>query len=184
MKKHNSRQGLRILKQWAFPLITLIIIGITTILSPDIGHSTVKKAGNILLTLLPIFILVIVIMTLSRIFLSGPKVKKQLGRESGLKGTLLSVGAGIISTGAIYMWYPLLAELQQKGMSWKNITIFLYNRSIKLQLLPVMLVYFSTTFVITLLIVTIIISFIQGSVLGYIFDKSNPITTTTQGKNQ
>ena len=63
---------------------------------------------------------------------------------------------------AIYVWYPLLKDLQQKGVKDKFIVTFLYNRGIKLQWLPVLLIYFGWVYATTLLIVMAVFSVFQG----------------------
>ena len=74
----------------------------------------------------------------------------------------MSVAAGIISTGPIYAWYPLLKDLREKGAGDSSIAIFLYNRAVKPFLLPVMVTYFGWLYVVTLIILTILASVVVG----------------------
>ena len=74
----------------------------------------------------------------------------------------LTIVLGIISTGPIYMWYPLLADLKEKGMSYGLIACFLYNRAIKIPLLPVMMLYFNLKYIFLLFLLMVIVSVIQG----------------------
>ena len=90
------------------------------------------------------------------------KAAKFLGKGSGIKGVALSVAAGIISTGPIYAWYPLLKDLKEKGAGDSSIAIFLYNRAVKPFLLPVMVTYFGWLYVVTLIILTILASVVIG----------------------
>ncbi|MBA7715913.1 hypothetical protein ES703_124972 [subsurface metagenome] len=75
--------------------------------------------------------LVFVIMLLINLFLKPARIAKFLGKGSGVKGIALSAAAGIISTGPIYVWYPLLRDLKEKGAGESSIAIFLYNRAVK-----------------------------------------------------
>jgi uncharacterized membrane protein YraQ (UPF0718 family) len=95
------------------------------------------------------------------LFLKPKRITRLLGRDSGLKGWALAVVLGILSTGPIYAWYPLLADLKEKGMRESLLSAFLYNRAVKLPLLPMMIAYFGIGFtaVLTALMVA-------GSVLG------------------
>ena len=106
--------------------------------------------------------LVFVIMLLINLFLKPAAVAKFLGKGSGVKGIALSAAAGIISTGPIYAWYPLLKDLREKGAGDSSIAIFLYNRAVKPFLLPVMVTYFGWLYVVTLIILTILASVVVG----------------------
>ena len=79
-----------------------------------------------------------------------------------IPGIILSASAGIISTGPIYAWYPLLKDLREKGAGESSIAIFLYNRAVKPFLLPVMVGYFGWLYVVILTIIMVIASVIVG----------------------
>lgn len=64
----------------------------------------------------------------------------------GVRGWLIAIAGGILSAGPIYLWYPLLADLQERGMRKAFSAAFLYNRAIKLPLLPVLIAYFGLLF--------------------------------------
>jgi uncharacterized membrane protein YraQ (UPF0718 family) len=97
--------------------------------------------------------------------LSSKRITKILGAESGIKGYVLSVIFGILSTGPIYMWYPLLSDLREKGVKNSLIVIFLYNRAVKIPLLPMMIYYFGSLFVLVLTIYMIVFSIINGLIV-------------------
>ena len=78
------------------------------------------------------------------------------------EGTALAAVAGIISTGPIYAWYPLLKDLREKGAGESSIAIFLYNRAVNHFLLPVMIGYFGWLYVAILIILTILASVVVG----------------------
>ncbi|MFW5865862.1 MAG: permease [Nanoarchaeota archaeon] len=159
------------LKRWSFPAITAIIIAISAFQNTTIARDSIMTSADIIISLLPIFLLVIVLMALSIRYVDVKRIGSLLGSSSGMKGKLISIIGGIISTGAIYMWYPLLADLKHKGASHENIAIFLYNRAVKLPLLPLMIGYFGIVFSITLLITIIIFSLIQGNIIRAIFNR-------------
>ena len=74
----------------------------------------------------------------------------------------MSAVAGIISTGPIYAWYPLLKDLREKGAGESSIAKFLYNRAVKPFLLPVMIGYFGWLYVVILTILTVLASVVVG----------------------
>jgi uncharacterized membrane protein YraQ (UPF0718 family) len=90
---------------------------------------------------------------------------KFLGEKSGIKGFIFAVIGGILSLGPIYMWYPMLFDLRKKGMKSSLIAIFLYNRAIKIPLLPMMIYYFGPMFTLILTIYMIIFSVINGLIV-------------------
>lgn len=92
-------------------------------------------------------------------------ISKYLGKGSGVGGWLLSIVAGIISHGPIYVWYPLLKELRKQGMRQGLAAVFLYNRAIKIPLLPVMIYYFGVAFTVLLLVFRVIASVIEGKMI-------------------
>lgn len=112
--------------------------------------------------------MVIILMGVSNYFLKRKTVIKYLGRKSGIKGWLLAITFGILSHGSIYVWYPFLKDLHKKGMRIGLIAVFLYNRAIKIPLLPMMIFYFGIPFVIVLMIYMILASIIEGKILDII----------------
>jgi len=106
--------------------------------------------------------LVFFIMLLINLFLKPASVAKFLGKGSGIKGIILAAVAGIISTGPIYAWYPLLKDLKDKGAGESSIAIFLYNRAVKPFLLPVMIGYFGWLYVVILTILMVLASIAVG----------------------
>ena len=109
-----------------------------------------------------IFILVFILIFFSNFFLNPKKISKLVGESAGIKGWIVSIFGGIISTGPIYMWYPLLSDLKDKGMKYSLITAFLYNRAIKVPIIPMMIYYFGFNFTIILTFYMILFSIING----------------------
>ena len=58
-----------------------------------------------------------------------------------------------------------LKQLQEQGMRTGLIAVFLYNRAIKIPLLPLMVYYFGLKFVIVLLFYMIIASLVEGKII-------------------
>ena len=121
------------------------------------------------LKIIPIFILVFVLMSLSNYFITPKFVMRHLG-EKGFKRWFYVIAGGILSTGPIYMWYPLLADLREKGLSYGLIACFLYNRAIKIPLLPLAILYFSWQYILVLCFVMIFMSVVQGVVLNKLME--------------
>jgi len=121
--------------------------------------------------IVPILALVFIFMLLSNLFLNTKKVVKYVGYKSGIKGWLISIAGGILSSGPIYVWYPLLGNLQKKGMKNSLIVTFLYNRAVKIPLIPVMIYYFGVLFTLVLTIYMIIFSILNGFIVEKLLKK-------------
>jgi len=129
---------------------------------------TIHYATDLFIKLLPIFALVFIFMFISNLFLSANKIIKHLGEDSGKKGYFLAIIGGILSSGPIYMWFPLLADLKEKGMKDALAVTFLYNRAIKLPLIPVMVYYFDLEVVVIITVYMILFSIINGVIVNKI----------------
>jgi len=118
--------------------------------------------ASIIIKVIPVILLVFILMAITNYFIKPSFLVKVMGKKSGVLGWIIAIITGIISTGPIYMWYPLLADLKKKGVRQGLIATFLYNRAIKIPLLPMIILYFGLTFTIILTIVMMIISVFQG----------------------
>lgn len=140
---------------------------------PDKTVNSLRTSGNILVRLIPVLLLVILIMGIMDYSLKPKAISKHLGKESGFKGFTIALIAGILSHGPIYAWYPLLKELKKQGMRTGLMVVFLYNRAIKIPLLPVLITFFGIKFTVVLLIWTILASLIEAKAMeileGFIF---------------
>ena len=132
---------------------------------PEKIQESLKISGNIFLQIAPWFFLIIFLMGTINYFVKPKTVLKYVGKGSGIKGWFLAISTGILSHGPIYAWYPLLKDLRDQGMKTGLVAVFLYNRSIKIPLLPFMVYYFKIPFVIILTGYIIIASIIQGHII-------------------
>ncbi len=153
---------------WKFFIISILILGIVSIIKPSILIPSLLFSWEILKKIVLVFIGIFVLMALTNYFIRPEKLVEYFGHSKSVKGWFAAVITGIISTGPIYMWYPLLAELQEKGVKNGFIATFLYNRAVKLPLLPIMIVYFGFKFVVVLTFVMMFISVVQGLILNKI----------------
>ncbi|MBD3303781.1 hypothetical protein GF343_01425 [Candidatus Woesearchaeota archaeon] len=163
-KSEKSRTG------WYFLLIVIAVYIIAGIIKPEAVLPSLKFLGGIFLKIWWVFLLVFALLAVLNYYVKPKHVYKYLGKSSGAKGWLMAIIGGIISTGPIYMWYPLLNELQKHGTRNGLIAAFLYNRAIKPALLPLLIFYFGLTYTIILTIVMIIMSVIQGIIVEKIME--------------
>jgi len=154
---------------WYFLIATIVIYLLLLIFKQDLFFISLNLSYNIILKIIPIFVLIFILMALTNYFITPKFIIKHLG-EKGVKKWFFIILGGILSTGPIYMWYPLLADLKNKGLSYGLIACFLYNRAIKIPLLPIAIFYFGWKFVVILSFVMILISVIQGIMINKLME--------------
>jgi len=132
---------------------------------PALAFASLKFTSNLLIKILPILLLVFVVMFIFNFFVTPEMITKNLAKSSGTRRWLIAIGGGIISTGPIYLWYPLLRELKKGGVSDGFVAAFLYSRAIKPFLFPVMIFYFGWAYTFTLTFVMILMSFGEGVII-------------------
>lgn len=155
-----------------FLIIILFFYLIVFLFDSDSVFQAFEYTSSILLTLLPVLFLVFLIMAVFNYYLKPKTVAKYLGGDAGWKGWSLATLFGIFSHGSIYMWYPLLKQLHQKGMSYGFIAVFLYNRAVKIPLLPALILYFGLTYTSVLLFVMIVAGLVEGKIVDVLMNHS------------
>jgi uncharacterized membrane protein YraQ (UPF0718 family) len=163
-KSQESKRGVSQSPKYMliFPLLVLVIYGVLFLLIPEQAMVALKNSGKVCLNILLPLALVFVVMLALNLFVKPAQIVHLLGSGANIKGILLSVAAGIISMGPIYIWYPLLKDLREKGAGNMPIAVFLYNRAVKPFLLPVMIVYFGWLYVGILTVLTVLASVVSG----------------------
>ncbi len=154
--------------EFVFVVIVLLAYLALFVLNFFLAERALLTALGLFIKIVPVLLLVFLFMFLSNYFFSPKKIVRHLGEESGARGWFLSILAGILSTGPIFLWYPLLKELKDKGMKKSLAAAFLYNRAVKIQLLPMMIFYFGISFTIILTFYMIVFSIINGFIVGKI----------------
>jgi len=132
------------------------------------GQSTLlalQKSSSILIKILPIFAVVILFTAVINYLLRPRQIARHLGKDSGRRGWLWVLAAGVISHGPMYAWYPLLEDLRKHGLKDGLIVVFFASRTIKIPLLPMMIDYFGLVFTIVLSVYILLGALIQGLLL-------------------
>ncbi len=166
-KEKKTKRG-----AWIFMFASLFLFLILFVADKDKGVAAFTCFYQLLLEILPFLVLVFLLMVLVNLFLTPAVIKKHLGENSGIKGWILSIAGGIISLGAVYMWFPLLKDLMNKGVKPGLVAVFLYNRGIKLHWLPLMSFYFGVKYVVILTAATVFASVLQGVIIDGFFKRT------------
>ncbi len=159
------KKGKGIYVFWSVVLVVYIVI---FLVDGSLAIKSLQETGTTLLKILPIFILIFVIMVLSNLFLTPELVKKHFGKEAGLRGWIYALLFGVLVAGPPYALYPMLKNMKEHGLETKYMATFLYNRNVKVPLLPAMIYYFGWQYTVVMTVLVIIFSVIDGWVLGMI----------------
>ena len=150
---------------WLFLAVVLITYGLLGLVNPAATSQSLTFFTHIMAQVLPVLGLVFFLLFVANLVLKPKRIRRYLGKGSGIKGWFAAVLGGILSVGSIYAWYTMLSELQQKGMRNALIAVFLYSRAVKLPLLPLMIHYFGVAYTLILGLYLIGFSIISGIVI-------------------
>ncbi|MGC9514132.1 permease [Methanocrinis sp.] len=145
-------------------LLTIFYLGLAAV-DFDLFLRALSVFAKLLSSVLPVLALVLVIMSLLNLAIRPGMAKRMLGKGSGLKGWTFALVGGVISSGPIYVWYPLIADLREKGMRDSLVAAFLYSRAVKIPMIPLMVYYFGWNFTLLLTFYLIIFSVLNGLVV-------------------
>ena len=152
-------------KGWLFLLVVLLLYGVVALIEPTALRQAVDASVSIVRQVLPVFGIVLALIFLFHGLIKPKQVTRHLGQGAGRRGWAVAVIGGLLSMGPIYMWFPLLADLRSQGMRTALIATFLYNRAIKLPLLPFLVHYFGGRFVAVLTAYMLIFSVLNGLIV-------------------
>ncbi|MFW6013974.1 MAG: hypothetical protein ACOCZQ_00700 [Nanoarchaeota archaeon] len=111
---------------------------------------------------IPALVFVMIVMFLLNLYVTPEKIRALLGNTTGLKKWSISIVSGVLSMGPIYMWYPILRDLEKKGATRGFLAAFLYGRSVKPFLMPMMVFYFGILFTVLWTFFILITAYLQG----------------------
>lgn len=151
-----------------FLVIVLVLYTVLYLVNAEDTNLALVKSGEVLYSLLPIFLLIIFISSLINYFLKPKHIIKHFGEDSGFRGVLYAILTGILSHGPMYMWYGIVNEVRSSGAKEKLVIIFLYARAVKIPLLVFMVDVFGLTFTIIMTLFTILASIVQGYLFEYL----------------
>lgn len=147
-------------------IFLLVVIGLYTLaflVDANLALNALSFATKLFHRLIPVLLLIFTLIFLSTLLVKPDWVRANVGKDSGLRGWVIAVIGGILSVGPIYAWYALLKDLKTKGMRTALIAVFLYNRGIKLPLLPLMIHYFGITYTLVLATYMTLFSLLSGN---------------------
>jgi uncharacterized membrane protein YraQ (UPF0718 family) len=164
-KKENRKKKKNINFTILFIVFVFLLYLFLFIKNKSVFYSSLNLALKTLIQLLPILFIVLILLILFNLYINK-KIINRLINNKKLKYLAFAI-AGIISSGPIYIWYPLLKNLKEKGISYGQIATFIYARAIKIPLLPLMAVYLGLK--LTLIVISLI--FVFSLIIGIAIDE-------------
>lgn len=158
----EREQGKKGLGGWLFLLLVLAAYGVIAGVDAGIAGQALSFFGKVMRQVLPVLAMVFLMLLTADLLFKRKWIKRNLGREAGIKAWLIAAIGGVLATGPIYAWYTLLRELREKGMSASLAAVFLYSRAVKLPLLPLMIHYFGTAYTLVLCLYLLGFSIVSG----------------------
>jgi len=166
MKKLVNKFGL----SWLFIFTVFIVYLFFIVINKRDFFFITDASWKFLKSIWWVFLVIYILMILVDLFVNRDIVIKLFKEKNSLLSILLSILGGIISTGPIYMWYPLLSELKDRGLKERYIVIFLYNRAIKIPLLALAIELLGLKLVLLLVTFMIVFSIINGYIVEYVLE--------------
>lgn len=107
-----------------FGIVVLVVLAML-LFDREMGREAFRVAGysfkEMIMILPPIFIL----LGLLDVWVPRDTMVKYMGRGSGIKGIILSILLGSAAAGPLYGAFPIAAVFMKKGVSFRNILIFI-----------------------------------------------------------
>jgi len=161
--KKNKKNSIRFL---VFIVLLYAVIGIFNF---DLVVRSLFFFKEVFMKIIPVFLFIFIFNFVLNSFVTQKQINNYIGEASGYKKWIIAIVGGILSAGPIFMWYPVLKDLQKKGISHGFIATFIYNRAIKLAPLPVFIYYFGWKYTLILSLVLIVFSLLQGFIFNKFF---------------
>ena len=156
---------------YIFWSVVLFVYGLTFVFSPTLAMDSLKGTWQVFLKIVPIFVLILAVMVLVNLFFTPERIKKHFGKDAGLKGWFYAIIFGILVAGPPYALYPMLREMKKHGLKTSYLSAFLYNRNVKIPLIPAMIYYFGWAYMLVVTILVIIFSILSGLILERVVEK-------------
>ena len=139
----------------------------------DLFLRAVSVFAKLISSVLPVLAIVLVIMSLLNLAIQPKTAKRMLGEGSGLKGWTFALVGGVLSSGPIYVWYPLIADLREQGMRTSLIAAFIYARAIKMPMIPLLIYYFGWNFTLLFTLYLLIFSVLNGLIVERLTERGD-----------
>jgi uncharacterized membrane protein YraQ (UPF0718 family) len=167
---------------WLFLGLVGLVYGIAFLADPVLAQDALLAGWGMLHRILPALGLVFLLLLFSNLWLTPERVRRYLGKASGWRGWVAVLVGGMLSVGPVYAWYATLRDLMTKGMRTGLAAAFLYNRGIKLPLLPLLVHYFGWGYTLILIFYMTLFAVISGKLLERVISPQHTVTHKTRSE--
>jgi len=115
----------KLVRNYLMLLIVIMLFVVLLFIFPQNKEAIIENSANYFFEMILILPAVMILMGLFNVWISEKAVANYLGKQSGLKGSLISVFLGALPTGPLYVAFPLASSMIKKGASISNIVVFL-----------------------------------------------------------
>lgn len=112
-------------KKNKFLVISMLLLGILTIIDMSYTETALTNTWNSLLSMLMIVPPIFILIGLFDVWVPKEQVIKMMGESSGVKGMALAFFLGAFSAGPTIAAFPLAMIMLKKGASYANVLFFL-----------------------------------------------------------
>ena len=147
---------------WIFVIAVCVLYLVVAAVNPHTAVAGLRTFLSLAVKILPTLGVVFFLLFVSNLLVENKKLLEFLGGKTRGAGWLIAVFTGIVSAGPIYLWYPILSDLKKKGLREGLIATFLYNRAVKIPLLPMTVFYSGFRFVLVLTVYKVLYSVLTG----------------------
>lgn len=183
MKTGEPRRGiprLRGIGSWLFLAAVLFAWLATALLQPEKIHPAFTLFTQLLGEVLPVLVLVFGLLFLANLFAEKAWIERHLGPGRGVRAWLLALVAGVLAAGPPWPWYALAGQFMQRGVRPGIAATFLFARSLKLPLLPLLVHFFGLAFTLSLSLWLLVLAFLGG----WVMQKISATHTATNNKTR
>ncbi len=163
---------MKLIKRYKFFLVTLVIVGIITIVNMELGLEALSVTGYSLKEMIMVIPPVFILLGLLDVWIPRETMVKYMGHGSGLTGIVLALAFGSAAAGPLYGAFPVAAVFMKKGAKFSNVLIFIGAWSTtKIPMFLFELSALGTSFALTRLLVDIPGIIIMAYILSSLISK-------------
>lgn len=165
MKAGKPRDGVgswRGVGSWLFLAAVLLAWLATALLQPEQIRPALALFKRLLGEVVPVLGLVFALLFLANLFAEKAWIERHLGPGRSARAWLLALAAGVLAAGPPWPWYALAGQFMQRGVRPGVAATFLFARSLKLPLLPLLVHFFGLAFTLSLSLWLLVLAFLGG----------------------
>ncbi len=138
------------------------------IYDPSKGFLTLKYFIDTLIRVFLIIFTIIPFMALINYLSSKENIREKLKSTKPARMWIITIIAGILSIGPLFIWYDLLKNSKMKP---RYVFSFAYSRSINLHYTPILIYYFGLKVTLLMYVWIIVLSMVGGILFEILYEK-------------